>query len=164
MKCVWLVILFACTSVAQAQPAGFNYDESKVPDYELPELLQTNAGNPVTTAADWQKVRRSEILEMFRTHVYGRVPEDAVTKTVSVIQEESDEALGGTAVRRQVRLYLKARGEEPFIDVLIYLPKSRVEEGKSTPIFTASILMAIIPLRLRKKCPFIRNGPEMMLV
>ena len=136
MKYVWLVILFACTSVAQAQPAGFNYDESKVPDYELPELLQTNAGNPVTTAADWQKVRRSEILEMFRTHVYGRVPEDAVTKTVSVIQEESDEALGGTAVRRQVRLYLKAQGEEPFIDVLIYLPKSRVEEGKSTPIFT----------------------------
>ena len=136
MKYVWLVILFGCISVAKAQAAGFNYDESKVPDYELPELLETNDGKPVKTASDWQKVRRSQILELFRTHVYGRVPQDVDAGTLSVVQEESDEALGGIAVRRQVRLYLKAQGEEPFIDVLIYLPKSRVKEGKSTPIFT----------------------------
>ncbi|MCA9228870.1 MAG: hypothetical protein KDA47_24810, partial [Planctomycetales bacterium] len=38
---------------ASAQPAGFNYDEAKVPQYELPDPLTTNDGRPVSSAEMW---------------------------------------------------------------------------------------------------------------
>ena len=136
MKCVWLVVFMGCASVACAQPAGFNYDESRVPDYELPKLLESNAGVAIETPTAWRNTRRPEILELFRTHVYGRVPRDVDSGIHSVIQEEADNALGGTAIRRQVRLYFKAEGEGPFIDVLIYLPKQALKNGNAVPIFT----------------------------
>ena len=41
---------------------------------ELPEGLRTAAGARVESAADWEQVRRPEVLELFRSHVYGRSP------------------------------------------------------------------------------------------
>lgn len=165
MKCVWLVVFMGCASVAYAQPAGFNYDESRVPDYELPELLESNAGEPIETPAAWRNIRRPEILELFRTHVYGRVPRDVDTGILSVIQEESDNALGGIAIRRQVRLYLKAEGEKPFIDVLIYLPKQAVKDGNAVPIFTGLNFNGNHTITPEKEVPvhqkWTRNDPRM---
>ena len=62
--------LLSCTTIM----AQFNYDESKVPAYELPELLKLNDGTPVKAAATWKKKRRAEVLELFRSEVYGRRP------------------------------------------------------------------------------------------
>lgn len=136
MKCVLGICLLFMTTTAFGQPAGFNYDESKVPDYELPQLLKTGDGKAVISAEQWKKQRRAEVLELFREHVYGRVPSDVEASSVSVVMEESDNALGGKAIRRQVRLFLGDKGEEPYIDVLIYLPKSQLEAQGSVPIFT----------------------------
>ena len=133
---ILLVLITGCCSAVFGQPKGYNYDESKVPAYELPELLQTTAGKPVSTKEQWEKKRRGEILELFTSEVYGHVPKDVDTSLLSVVQEESANALGGKAFRRQVRLFFKARGEEPFIDMLMYLPKRNVRAGKPTPIFT----------------------------
>lgn len=57
---------------ALAQPAGYNYDEEKVPEFELPDPLVTQDGTPVKDARTWESKRRPEILELFREHVYGR--------------------------------------------------------------------------------------------
>ncbi len=54
--------------------AEFNYDESRVPDYALPDALTTQAGQSVTSAKQWQSIRRDELLELFRNEVYGRRP------------------------------------------------------------------------------------------
>lgn len=43
-------------------------------DLSLPDPLTTAAGNRVTTTDQWETVRRPGILELFRTHVYGRAP------------------------------------------------------------------------------------------
>jgi hypothetical protein len=48
------------------------YDESKVPAYTLPELLQTVDGEKVTTQKTWEEKRRPEIIKLFRDHVYGK--------------------------------------------------------------------------------------------
>ena len=58
----------------QAQPKGTNYDESKVPKYTLPDPLVLASGERVTDAETWQTKRRTEILSLFETHVYGRSP------------------------------------------------------------------------------------------
>src|SRR4030042_1947518 len=51
-----------------------NYDEQKVPEYTLPDPLVMSDGTKVTNAQVWKTGRRPELLELFRTHVYGRSP------------------------------------------------------------------------------------------
>ena len=46
-----------------AQPKGYNYDEAKVPRYELPDSLTMQDGAPVKSAKDWMEKRRPEVLE-----------------------------------------------------------------------------------------------------
>lgn len=50
-----------------------NYDEDKIPDFQLPDPLLFPDGS-VVTKTDWPK-RREEILELFKKHVYGTMPE-----------------------------------------------------------------------------------------
>ena len=42
-----------------------NYDEKKVPDYQLPDPLRLLDGNAVTDAETWRNVRRPELLRLF---------------------------------------------------------------------------------------------------
>ncbi len=96
-----------------------NYDESLIPEYELPDPLVTNDGSPVTTVEDWRK-RRSEILSLFETHVYGKTPERKIDTRVVTLSEV--DALEGKAKRKEVRLYFTESDERPYLDLLIYLP------------------------------------------
>ena len=94
---------------AAGQISGFNYDESKVPDYKLPDPLVFNSGKAVISAKQWTSKRRGEVLELFRKEVYGRQPKDA-PRLYSEELERSENALGGIAIRRQIRLYRGRRG------------------------------------------------------
>ncbi|MEM9158973.1 MAG: acetylxylan esterase [Verrucomicrobiota bacterium] len=110
-----------------AQPKGFNYDESKVPAYILPDPLTAEDGSPIDTVEKWETKRRPEILSLFETHVYGRRPAVPLDQK-SVVTEESSDALGGKAHRKQVTLLFEG-GSQPYgLRLLIYLPK-----GSSTP-------------------------------
>lgn len=113
----------------QAQPRGFNYDESKVPQFTLPEPLVTQAGKKVTTADQWKQQRRPEILALFEQHVYGVTPTDKVHAEYSV---ESGEAYDGLATRKQVTIHLERNGRKQDIHVLMYLPKKR---NAAAPVF-----------------------------
>jgi hypothetical protein len=66
------LILFSSLNMSYAQ----NYDESKVGEYTLPELLITENGQTVSTPEQWENIRRPEILQLFENHVYGQVPKD----------------------------------------------------------------------------------------
>jgi hypothetical protein len=106
---------------AAAQPAGTHTDESKVPEYTLPDPLVTKMGERVTNAGIWEKTRRPEILKLFETEVYGRSPgkpKDMVFETLSI----QDGALGGQAVRKQVSVLFSGKKNGPKMDILIYLP------------------------------------------
>ncbi|MEM9658504.1 MAG: acetylxylan esterase, partial [Planctomycetota bacterium] len=71
---VGLLTLTALAATAAAEPEGFNYDESKVPNYKLPDPLTMASGAIVSDANDWVARRRPEILELFEKHVFGRSP------------------------------------------------------------------------------------------
>src|ERR1035438_7962230 len=67
-------------------PDHANYDESKAnPFPDLPDALTLKNGQRVTTAAQWRRDRRPEIVEDFEREVVGRIPVNVpgVTWTVT---------------------------------------------------------------------------------
>jgi len=117
-------VLVPC--VARAQPATANYDEAKVPKYELPDPLTLESGEKVTDAETWRTKRRPEILRLFETHVYGRSPGRPAGMTFEVASTDSN-ALGGKAVRKEVTVLFAGRKDGPKMSILIYLPAEAKE-------------------------------------
>lgn len=115
----------ACLMISNthAQPEGFNYDEATVPAYTLPDPLTTLDGASITTASEWSKQRRPEILSLFEDHVYGRTPSADIDVRFE-LRESDDQAYGGRATRKQVRAHFAARGHRTVMDMLIYLPNN----------------------------------------
>lgn len=105
----WLVVsVFAAAPLhAQRQlkeyDSDVNYDESKIPHYDLPALLSTTDGLPVETAEEWRNVRRPQILALFSNLVYGSTPTPTIpveTETEVVRVEES--FLEGKATYKEI--------------------------------------------------------------
>lgn len=107
--------------LALSQPAGFNYDEAKVPDYTLPDPLVLSSGERVTDARIWEEKRRPEILRLYEEHVYGKMPGLPEHVSYEVLSEDN-EALQGKATRKEVRARFANGGKEAAVDMLIYLP------------------------------------------
>ena len=100
--------------------AGTLYNEAKVPAYTLPDPLTMADGTKVTDPKQWP-ARRAEILDLFRTHVYGRAPGRPEKMTFEVF-DRADDALGGKARRKQVAIRLTGTDDGPRINLLVYLP------------------------------------------
>ena len=100
----------------------FLYDESRVPPYTLPDPLTLADGTTVTNAQTWQTRRRPEILELFRTHVYGRAPIDRPPYFICETFEQDPNALAGLATRKQVTIRFADNPGRPALDILIYRP------------------------------------------
>ena len=50
------------------------YDEPRVPAYDLPPLLVSSEGKPITTAEDWFNIRRPQIVALFGTSFTAPCP------------------------------------------------------------------------------------------
>ena len=108
---------------SRKQP-GFNYDESRVPRYTLPDVMSGSAGK-VSTAEQW-KNRRAEILELFREHVYGRsfgLPQEFRFKVI----EENPKAMDGAATLKRVAVMSAHNGRELAFELTMFLPNARRE-------------------------------------
>src|ERR1043166_1059858 len=112
---------FTLTHAMSAEPFTPNYDESKVPAYTLPDPLVRVDGRKVADVKTWQTKRRTEILELFRTHVYGRSPGRPAKMKFEVTSLDR-KALGGTATRKQVSVYFTGEKTGPQMEILLYLP------------------------------------------
>jgi hypothetical protein len=102
-----------------------NYDEKKVPQYTLPDPLVMSNGTKVTNAQAWKDKRRPEVLELFRTYVYGRAPVGRPKDMTFKVFDLEQRALGGLATRKQVAVNFTGREDGPGMDILIYLPNNR---------------------------------------
>lgn len=100
-----------------------NYDESKVPIFELPDALTTFDGEQIKTAKEWTETRRPELYNFFETQVYGKIPGELEIAGTKIL-ESSDSALNGKATRKQVQLAFNNNGKSLSFVILLYLPKN----------------------------------------
>jgi hypothetical protein len=112
-----------------------NYYEQAVPKYTLPNPLVMSDGRFVTNARTWRTRRRPEILELFRTHVYGRSPIGRPNNMTFKVFDLNRKALAGLATRKQVTVSFTGKIGGPKMDILIYLPNA-----VKTPVATFVLL------------------------
>ncbi|MFN4180699.1 MAG: acetylxylan esterase, partial [Armatimonadota bacterium] len=108
------------------------YDEAKVPPYTLPDPLVCLDGTKVTTPELWRTKRRPEILELFRTHMYGKAPIGKPVEMTFEVFDLDKNALNGKATRKQVRILFTGKPDGPNMDLLIYLPN---DVKRPVPVF-----------------------------
>jgi len=82
----------------EKDPNHANYDESKANPYgDLPDALTLKNGQQVTSAEQWWKQRRPEIVEDFEREVVGRIPPD-VPKVTWAVKSTTDSKAGAFPV------------------------------------------------------------------
>ena len=97
-----------------------NYDESKVPPYELEDPLKFEDGTPVRDAADWNR-RRQEILRIFAKKMYGREPQKPDALETELWDEKVTQA--GFAIRRQYRMWFRKDRTGPCVNWIVWTPR-----------------------------------------
>jgi len=134
---LFLTLALVGNEMATAQQFVPNYDESKVPDFQLPPLLKFSDGREVRDPNQWEE-RRREIIQLFESEMFGDSP-PAVSFTPQLLESSDQDVFSGKGIRRQIRLLIPgesqpigAHGGKIALDLLIYLPKSA---GKPIPVF-----------------------------
>jgi hypothetical protein len=125
----WIVLCAACLTAAAQQHPGANFDEAQVPKYTLPDPLLLSNGTKVRDAKTWTARRRAEILELYRTEMFGRSPAKPAKLNYEVTSVDK-QALGGKAVRKLVVIHIGSAA----MHVLLYLPANA---KKPAPVFVA---------------------------
>ena len=101
--------------------AAQNYDESNVKPYELPALLTTRDGQTITTPAQWENLRRPEILKLFEDHVYGQVPKDFDDIKFKVTKQDK-KAMDGKATLKKVAITVTRNQKSVTMNLLMFTP------------------------------------------
>ena len=134
MKHLILVTIFLLSAdFLFAQQIVINYDESKVPDFTLPDLLTCHDGKKVTTVKQWEKQRRPELLEIFSAQMYGRTPDEKIKVTYETLSENPN-FLNGKATAKQVKFIFTNCVQKVEALLLLVLPNHI--KGKA-PVFVS---------------------------
>ena len=99
-------------------------------DLHLPDSLALKDGRHVDSKEAWPE-RRAEILEMFRSQVYGRSPGLPERLDFDVVQEDAS-AIGGTATLKRVAIKSTQAGRTHSFELLLFTPNGT---GKRSGVF-----------------------------
>jgi hypothetical protein len=119
LKSGFVLLLFVSSAKAQQKEDP----ELKVPAYTLPEILKTSSGKTVNTVADWENIRRPEIVSLFETEVYGKLPKafDKITYTVT---NDVPNAMDGKARLKQVTIAVWRGEKSVAIHLILFTPNN----------------------------------------
>ncbi len=98
-----------------------NYDEAKVKPYTLPDPLKLANGQTVADADTWIKERRPEILKLFQTEIFGRIP-DNTPKVKWEVTATDPAAMNGKAVMKKVVGQMSDKPDGPRMNLTMYIP------------------------------------------
>lgn len=119
---------------AEQKSAGLkevNYDEDKIPPYTLPPLLTSSSGKTVSGRRDWNAIRRPELLELFSSRVYGRVPATPYKMNFSISKEDPN-AMNGLATLKLIEINISAQSKSLTIHLGLFIPN---QSKKPAPVF-----------------------------
>lgn len=108
-------------------------DEASVPPYQLPPILVSSEGKPITTAEEWFNLRRPQLMALFGNLIYGVVPapESPITTTFGVVKTDR-EFMEGKATRKDVRLRFENAKGSAEMQILVFTPNGL---GQPAPAF-----------------------------
>jgi len=118
--------------VRTARVFEYEDDLQEISTMLLPDPLVTLDGKTVVSVEDWRGIRRPEILELFRKHVYGRSPGREAQIRFEVFDEDRA-ALGGKAERRQVAIHIASGAKRVRVELLVFLPGTA--RTRPAPVF-----------------------------
>lgn len=125
-----LILAFALfvsnTIAAQTYEGKFleaNYDESKVPEYKLPDVLSSFEGKSIKTVEDWEKYRRPEIVGFFAQNMFGEVPEPSslIKKSFQLISEDQS-IFNGLCTRKDVLITFENEMGKVSMPLVLFVP------------------------------------------
>ncbi len=102
-----------------------NRDTAAIPAFSLTDPLVLLDGNPVASAEAWRSKRRPELVDLLERTLFGRVPGGEVRMRVEE-RTRDPAALGGRALRREIRIHLTTAADSLRIDLLVYTPSNAV--------------------------------------
>jgi hypothetical protein len=79
----------------------------------------------------WNGLRRPEILELFRSHVYGRTPVRRPESLHFETLESTDGVMDGAATRKRVGISYRGPGGDGGINLLLFVPR----QSRPAPCF-----------------------------
>jgi hypothetical protein len=128
---LFVTLFWATAAHGQAVPGGGaeqakskaemfprNYDESKVPPYQLPDPLIATDGTAINTPGLWETKRRPEVLGILECNLFGRPPGEIDGFDAELVSSDMDQ----DTLIQQVVLRLKKGDRSLDIDLLVFLP------------------------------------------
>ena len=113
-----MTLLFtALAGRAQPQPLSLT-------QRHLPDALTLTSGEKVTSAAQWP-ARRQELLELFRTHIYGRAPIQRPDDLKFQVEKSDARAMNGAATLKQIAIEYGGPGGHGTIHLVLFVPNQR---------------------------------------
>lgn len=146
------VVLAAQAALAAEPQRQFRSDAPDAAAYTLPDPLVSRDGHKITTAEQWRRVRRPEVLELFREHVYGRVPDTPYRQTFTVVNEDP-RAMNGAATLRQIAIKIEADGSSAppvTIHLNLFVPNARKKPAPAFLLICNRSIDNIDPTRAKK--------------
>ena len=119
-----LFLLVVLLQVQAQNAAEANYDEAKVPSYTLPDVLKTTKNVTVQSKAEWETVRRPEIIKLFEENVYGQMPKSYDRLTYSIKNEIAD-AMTGKATLKEILIEVINNNKPVKINLVLFVPKNQ---------------------------------------
>ena len=113
---------FLIPLLSMAQTSA-NYDESKVPALVLPDPFVSEKGNLIQTVADWETIRRPELLQLFQNEVYGQIPKDFDSISFDVVKESTN-PYPEIADLEEVNITIERNGKSHTMRINFFLPKT----------------------------------------
>jgi len=100
-----------------------NTEESKVPEYQLPELLPTVKSEQILDVGDWETERRPQLLKIFEEEVYGKIPpQNIAVKTKEKVLDEK--AFDAKAIIKEITFTFENKGKTQDAVLLLILPST----------------------------------------
>jgi hypothetical protein len=123
-----LLSLLPCLTFGQRE---VNRDESKVPEFSLPDLFVNSEGKEIRSIQEWNHLRRPEIVKLFEDNVYGQMPREIGAINFNTVNEDNM-AMNGMATLKEVDISVRRRNQEVTIRLILFLPNS---SNKPAPVF-----------------------------
>ena len=100
-----------------------NYEETKIPHYDLPQLLIGPDGKKISSTSEWEEIRRPQILSLYSNLIYGRVPEPVTPLKISfkLIKEDRD-FMKGKATRKDIDIVISNSKGSKKMRFLVFSP------------------------------------------